>query len=50
MKSNSHAEMHEGQGAFDRFRKALKSIVAVPKSAVTDARKKTTPKKKRAAK
>jgi hypothetical protein len=27
--------MHEGQEAFDLFRKAMKTIASVPKSAVT---------------
>lgn len=42
--------MHEGPDALDRFRKALKTIVSVPKSAVTSARKKSALKKKRSAK
>jgi hypothetical protein len=32
--SAKDAEMHEGQEAFDRFRKAMKTISSVPKSAV----------------
>ena len=48
MKPTSH-EMHEGQTAFERFRKAIKAIISVPKSAVVPARKKS-PKKKRATK
>ncbi|HXG89895.1 MAG TPA: hypothetical protein VNJ02_16325 [Vicinamibacterales bacterium] len=34
MIEHSHAEMNEGQAAFDRFRKAVKTIATVPKSAV----------------
>jgi hypothetical protein len=49
MKSESHSEMHEGRQAFDRFRKAVKTIVNVPKNAVVPA-KKVAAKKKRAAK
>jgi hypothetical protein len=28
----SHAEMHEGPDAFDRFKKAMRTIVSVPQS------------------
>jgi hypothetical protein len=48
MKPSSH-EMHDGPEALNRFRKALKAIVSVPKSAVVAARKKA-PKKKKATK
>lgn len=47
MKEHSHAEMNEGADAFDRFRKAVKTIVSVPKSVVTQDRKKAATKKKR---
>lgn len=50
MSSKPHAEMHEGRDAFERFRKAIKTIVSVPKSAATVDRKKPRPNKKRAAK
>jgi hypothetical protein len=52
MKPSSGVEMQEGAGAFDRFRKAMKAIVSVPKSAVVPApvRKKMPTQKKRAAK
>ena len=46
MKPSSHAEMHEGQDALDRFRKAIKAIVSVPKSALPDRKKSPTKKKK----
>jgi hypothetical protein len=42
--------MHEGPAAFDRFRKAIKTIVSIPKSTVIPTRKKAATKKKRAAK
>lgn len=41
------AEMHEGPEAFERFRKAMKTIIDVPKSAVVKSQKKTLTKKKR---
>ena len=46
-KGSSH-EMQEGQDAFDRFRKAVKTIVAVPKSVVTADQKKKAEQKKAA--
>jgi hypothetical protein len=49
MKAGSQ-EMHEGDEAFDRFRKAMKTIASVPKSAVTPERQKAPAKKKRAPK
>ena len=48
-KSASQHDMHEGQAAFDRFRKAVKTIVSVPKSVVTQDRKKAATKRKRTA-
>ena len=44
MSSKSH-EMHEGQEAFNRFRKAMKTITSVPKSAVVPERAKAPAKK-----
>lgn len=41
-------EMEEGQAAFDRFRKAMKTIVSVPKAAVMNRPKARTKKKKAA--
>jgi len=32
-----HTEMIEGQDAWERFRSAMKAIVAVPKSALPDS-------------
>ena len=49
MKPSSHAEMHEGPDAFDRFKKAMRTIVSVPKAAVIPA-KKVPAKSKRATK
>jgi hypothetical protein len=49
MKSSS-AEMHEGPEAFNRFRKAMKTIMSVPKSAVVPSRRKTPATKKKATK
>ena len=48
MKPASHTDMREGQDAFDRFRKAVKTIVAVPKSVVSADQKKKADKKKAA--
>ena len=45
MKEHSHAEMNEGQSAFERFRKSVKAIVSVPKSVVTHDRKKAAAKR-----
>jgi len=45
--SSSSAEMHEGPAAFERFRKAMKTIMSVPKSAVaTEPAKRPATKKK----
>ena len=48
--SKDHSEMHEGPDAFDRFKKAMRTIVSVPKAAVVPALKKAHAKRKRAAK
>ena len=45
MKEHSHAEMNEGPDAFDRFRKAVKTIVSVPKTVVAKDRKKAATKR-----
>jgi hypothetical protein len=45
----SRAEMYEGPDAFDRFKKAMRTIVSVPKAAVVPP-KKAPAKRKRAAK
>lgn len=43
------AEFDEGPAAFERFRKAMKTIVSVPKSAIArDIGKKRSSRKKRA--
>lgn len=34
MKPSSSTDMHEGPEAFDRFRKAVKAVISVPKSAL----------------
>ena len=47
LKASSSAEMHEGPDAFDRFRRAMQTIVRVPKSAVVPARRKAPAAKKR---
>jgi hypothetical protein len=46
------ADMQEGQEALDRFRKAMKTIVSVPKSAVVPvpARKTRSPRKNKTTK
>ena len=45
MKSHA-AEMHEGPDAFNRFRKAMKTIMSVKKSDVIDQPKPRSKKKK----
>jgi hypothetical protein len=50
MKPNSHAEMHEGQEAFDRFRKAMKTIATVRKQEAKDKSKPAPSRKKRTTK
>lgn len=39
-------EMEDGPAAFERFRKAMKIIISVPKSAVVEREKGRTKKKK----
>jgi hypothetical protein len=46
MTKNLHANIREGQDALDRFRKAVKTILAVPKSVITADQKKKADKKK----
>jgi hypothetical protein len=46
MKAHTH-EMDEGQGAFERFRRAVKTVLTVPKSALPP---RPSRKKKKAAK
>jgi hypothetical protein len=48
MKPTSHSDMQEGPDALERFRKAVKTIVAVPKSVVAADQKKKAAKKKAA--
>lgn len=48
--TKSHDDMHEGADALDRFRKAMKTIVSVPKSSVMPARDKAPAKRKKAPK
>jgi hypothetical protein len=45
MKAPHHAELEEGPAAFDRFRKAMKTIVSVKKTDVIDPPKPTRKKK-----
>lgn len=42
-----HAEMNEGSEAFERFRKAVRAVLTVPKSKIIEQehRRKTTRKK-----
>ncbi len=47
MKADRHAEMHEGPDALDRFKKAMRTIVSVPKVSVVPLPKKVPAKKKR---
>ena len=44
-----HAEMHEGPSAFEKFRRAIKTIVSVPKSDVPIKRPQPSPRKGKAA-
>jgi hypothetical protein len=46
MRIPAETEMVEGPDSFERFRKAVKTIVIVPKSVVTRDRKKAASKKR----